>query len=99
VLDHDFLDSFSLRRRWKAERYLQLLCDPHLDSVNGPYTRARVTPASRKIDDGWQVHRTDLDFLISSEAREALHREGIVIIDYSRIRQFWSRQWASGGQR
>jgi hypothetical protein len=50
---------------------------------------------SRQIDDGWQVRRTDLDFLISSAAREAVRREGIVIIDYSMIREVWLRQWAS----
>jgi len=39
--------------------------------------------------------RTDLDFLISSAAREAVRREGIVIIDYGTIREVWLRQWAS----
>jgi hypothetical protein len=39
---------------------------------------------------GWQV-RADLEFLTSPEAREAVQREGIVIIDYSAIRDVWSR--------
>ena len=47
--------------------------------------------ASRKIDDGWKVRSTDLEFLTSPEAHEAVLREGIVIIDYSAIRDVWSR--------
>jgi chitin disaccharide deacetylase len=50
---------------------------------------------SREIDDGWKVRRTDLDFLISSEAQEAVRREGIVIIDDGTIREVWLRRWAS----
>ena len=49
--------------------------------------------AARKIDDGWKVRSTDLRFLTSGEAREAVRREGIVIIDYSAIKDAWSRQW------
>jgi hypothetical protein len=45
--------------------------------------------------DGWKVRRTDLDFLISSAAREAVRREDIVIIDDRTIREVWLRQWAS----
>ena len=37
--------------------------------------------ASWEIDDSWRVH-TDLEFLISSKAREAVRREDILIIDY-----------------
>jgi hypothetical protein len=31
--------------------------------------------------------------LISPEAREAVSREGIMIIDYRAIKDAWSRQW------
>jgi predicted glycoside hydrolase/deacetylase ChbG (UPF0249 family) len=49
--------------------------------------------ASRKIDNGWKVRHTDLEFLISPEAREAVRREDIMIIDYCAIKDAWSRQW------
>ncbi|HJY45247.1 MAG TPA: hypothetical protein VJ301_11535 [Propionibacteriaceae bacterium] len=48
--------------------------------------------ASRKIDDGWKVRSTDLEFSSSREAREAVRHEGIMIIDYSAIKDAWSRQ-------
>lgn len=91
VVDHEFLDSFSLNVQMKASRYLQLLHE-----LPPGFSEWAVHPglgdlAARKIDDGWKVRSADLDFLISSEAREAVQREGIVIIDYSGIRDVWSR--------
>jgi predicted glycoside hydrolase/deacetylase ChbG (UPF0249 family) len=41
---------------------------------------------------GWKVRRTDLEFLTSAEARDAVRREGIVIIDYGAIRHAWSHR-------
>ena len=95
VVDHDFLDSFALDVDGKAERYRRLL-----HNLPPGLSEWAVHPGlgdvmSRQIDDGWRVRRTDLDFLISSAAREAVRREGIVIIDYSTIREVWLRQWAS----
>jgi hypothetical protein len=46
--------------------------------------------ASREIDNGWKVRHSDLEFLISPDAEEAVRREGIVIIDYGAIRDVWS---------
>jgi len=48
--------------------------------------------ASREIDDSSMVH-TDLEFLISSKAREAVPGEDILIIDYGAIKDSWWRQW------
>ena len=95
VVDHDFLDSFALDVYEKAERNRRLL-----HNLPPGLSEWAVHPGlgdvmSRKIDDGWKVRRTDLAFLISSEAQEAVRREGIVIIDYGRIRGVWLRQWAS----
>jgi predicted glycoside hydrolase/deacetylase ChbG (UPF0249 family) len=92
VVDHDFLDSFSLDLETKASRYLQLL-----RALPAGLSEWAVHPglgdaASRDIDDGWQVRRTDLDFMTSSEALEAVRREGIVIIDYGVVRQAWWRR-------
>lgn len=92
VVDHDFLDSSSLDLETKASRYLQLL-----RALPAGLSEWAVHPglgdaASRDIDDGWQVRRTDLDFMTSSEALEAVRREGIVIIDYGVVRQAWWRR-------
>jgi chitin disaccharide deacetylase len=95
VVDHDFLDSFALDVDGKAERYRRLLHNLPAGLNEWAVHLGHGDVMSRQIDDGWQVRRTDLDFLISSAAREAVRREGIVIIDYSMIREVWLRQWAS----
>ncbi len=48
--------------------------------------------ASREIDNGWRVRHTDLEFLISAEARDAVRHEGIVIIDYRVIKDTWPHE-------
>jgi predicted glycoside hydrolase/deacetylase ChbG (UPF0249 family) len=92
VVDHDFLDSFSLDIETKASRYLQLLRDLPAGLSEWAVHPGLGDAASREIDDGWRVRRTDLDFLISPEARDAVRREGIVIIDYGAIGHAWSRR-------
>jgi chitin disaccharide deacetylase len=52
--------------------------------------------ASRKIDNGWRVRHTDLEFLISPEARDAVRQQGIMIIDYGMIKDGWLHRLASG---
>jgi hypothetical protein len=39
--------------------------------------------------DGWQVRRADFEFLISTEAREAVASEGIVLLDFRALQQVW----------
>jgi chitin disaccharide deacetylase len=92
VVDHDFLDSFSLDIETKASRYLQLLRDLPTGLSEWAVHPGLGDAASREIDDGWTVRRTDLDFLTSPEARDAVRREGIVIIDYGAIRHVWSHR-------
>jgi predicted glycoside hydrolase/deacetylase ChbG (UPF0249 family) len=92
VVDHDFLDSFSLDIETKASRYLQLLCDLPTGLSEWAVHPGLDDAASREIDDGWRVRRTDLDFLTSPEAQDAVRREEIVIIDYGAIRHVWSRR-------
>ena len=95
VVDHEFLDSFSLDVETKASRYLQLLHELRPGLSEWAVHPGLGDLASRKIDDGWKVRNTDLEFLTSPEAREAVRREDIKIIDYSGIRDVWSRRWAS----
>jgi chitin disaccharide deacetylase len=70
VVDHDFLGSFSLDLDTKASRYLQLLHELPAGLSEWAVHPGRSDPASRKIDNGWRVRHTDLEFLISAEARE-----------------------------
>jgi hypothetical protein len=43
------------------------------------------------VNCGWRVRRTDYEFLTSREARELVHQEGIVVIDYKAVQQTWSQ--------
>jgi chitin disaccharide deacetylase len=92
AVDHDFLDSFALDIETKASRYLQLLRDLPAGLSEWAVHPGLGDATSRDLDDGWQVRSTDLDFLTSPEARDAVAREGIVIIDYRTILQAWSRR-------
>jgi chitin disaccharide deacetylase len=93
VVDHEFLDSFSLDVETKASRYRQLLHDLPAGLSEWAVHPGLGDAASREIDDGWRVRHTDLEFLSSSEAREAVRREGILIIGYRAIKNAWLRQW------
>jgi chitin disaccharide deacetylase len=93
VVDHEFLDSFSLDVETKANRYRQLLHDLPAGLSEWAVHPGLGDAASREIDDGWRVRHTDLEFLSSSEAREAVRREGILIIGYRAIKNAWLRQW------
>jgi predicted glycoside hydrolase/deacetylase ChbG (UPF0249 family) len=90
VVDHAFLDSFSLDVETKASRYLQLLHELPAGLSEWAVHPGLGDALSRTIDNGWKVRRTDLEFLISPEAREAVRREGIMIIDYRAIKDAWS---------
>jgi hypothetical protein len=97
AVDHDFRDSVSLDIGTKASRYSRLP-----DELPAGLSEWAVHPglgdvASRKIDNGWRVHHTDLEFfLISPEARDAVRQEGIMIIDYGTIKDAWMHRLASG---
>ncbi len=92
VVDHAFLDSFSLDVETKTSRYLQLLHELPAGLSEWAVHPGLSDPTSRKIDNGWKVRHTDLEFLISAEAPAAVRREGIMIIDYGAIKDAWSRQ-------
>ncbi len=90
VVDHDFLDSFSLSVRDKAARYAALL-----HALPAGVSEWAVHPGlddaeARGIDPGWRVRRTDHAFLTSPAARELIRREGITVIGYRTMRHAWS---------
>jgi predicted glycoside hydrolase/deacetylase ChbG (UPF0249 family) len=91
VIDHDFLDSFSLDIDGKAGRYAELL-----RALPAGLSEWAVHPAlgdtpSQMIDPGWRVRQTDYEFLTSSPASSLVRDERIVVIDYRTIQQAWSR--------
>lgn len=92
IVDNAFLDSFSLDLDGKADRYAALL-----RALPAGLSEWAVHPGlgdapAREIDpDGWQVRRSDFDFLMSQRAREIIAEEGIVVIDYRSLQHVWTR--------
>ena len=90
VLDHPFLDSFGLDVDGKSERVDALLRD-----LPPGLTEWAVHPASDDAQaeaadpGGWRVRRTDLEFLVSPQAREIVADEGVVLIDYRPLQHAW----------
>ena len=81
--DHPLLDSFSLEIDGKSARYAELL-----RTLPPGLNQWAVHPALADDDamaldpDGWRVRQTDYDFLLSSQARDLIAREEIVLLAY-----------------
>jgi predicted glycoside hydrolase/deacetylase ChbG (UPF0249 family) len=86
VLDHDFVDSFGLDLDGKAERYARLLRELPVGLTEWAVHPGLGDEESRAVDPyGWRVRSSDYAFLVSSQAREIVEREGIVVIGYDAL--------------
>ena len=95
VVDHDFLDSFTLPLTSKKERYEQALrCLPAGLSEWAVHP-ARGEETAAEADLGWAVRRSDHAFLLSRLARQVVDEEGIIIIDYRGLQRVWGAAPAS----
>ena len=91
VVDHEFVDSFSLDVDGKSARYAELLRNLPAGLSEWAVHPGLGNEESQAIDPGgWQVRRTDYEFLTSPEASDLIQREGIVVIDYRTLQQAWS---------
>lgn len=90
VVDHDFLDSFSLNLDGKHGRYVELLRRLPAGLNEWAVHPGPADEQSQLLDDGWLVRHTDHQFLTSPEAREVVHQEGIALIDYATVQRTWS---------
>ena len=90
VTDNDFLDSFSLGLEGKAARYARLLRELPVGLNEWAVIRVGRRGVAGGRARGWRVRQTDHAFLVSAEARELLREEGIFVIDYRGIQEWWS---------
>jgi predicted glycoside hydrolase/deacetylase ChbG (UPF0249 family) len=86
-VDHEFVDSFGLDLDGKPTRYAELLRDLPAGLSEWAVHPGLGDEESRAIDGGWRVRRTDHEFLTSTQARDIIREEGIVVIDYSTLQQ------------
>ncbi|MFJ4187897.1 ChbG/HpnK family deacetylase [Kitasatospora sp. NPDC089509] len=99
VVDHGFLDSFTVPPADKSAHYARLLADlppgltewaVHPSLTTGPGPPPDHRPADdAPADDGWQVRRTDYEFLVSAEARRLIAEHGITVLDYRPLQEAW----------
>lgn len=95
VIDQPFLDSFSLETKGKADRYAALLRD-----LGAGLSEWAVHPglgAAPAPDLGWDVRRSDYEFLTSRRARDLIEREAIEVIDYRLLQRVWTLTGGPGG--
>jgi predicted glycoside hydrolase/deacetylase ChbG (UPF0249 family) len=91
--DHDLLDSFSLDTVGKADRYAQLLHDLPVGLSEWAVHPGLADAELRAMKpEGADVRQTDLDFLISAEAREIIQREEITLLSYQPLQQAWQER-------
>lgn len=96
VVDHGFLDSFSVPLDGKPAHYARLLAalPPGLTewalhpALSGP---SAGDPDTSDPDDGWRVRYTDHAFLVSAEARRLLTEHGITVLGYRTLQEAWER--------
>jgi len=87
--DYDLLDSFGINIVGKSARYAQMLRELPVGLSEWAVHPSLGNAESQAIDGGWQVRRTDFDFLMSSEAREIIQQEGITLISYKPLQKLW----------
>ncbi len=88
--DHDLLDSFRLDTGDKSARYAQMLRDLPVGLSEWAVHPGLDDGELRAIQpDGTRVRQTDVDFMISAEAREIIQREGITLLNYKPLQEVW----------
>ncbi|MFF2045860.1 polysaccharide deacetylase family protein [Kitasatospora sp. NPDC058170] len=92
VVDHAFLDSFSLDLDGKQDRYARLLRELPAGLSEWAVHPSLGGARSRATDGGWRVRRSDYEFLVSEDARELVRQEGVVVTDYRAVQRVWRGQ-------
>lgn len=88
--DHNLLDSFRLEIAGKSARYAQLLRDLPVGLSEWAVHPGLEDGELRAIDpDGARTRQTDLDFLVSEEARAIIQQEGITLLSYKPLQDVW----------
>ena len=88
--DHDFLDSYLLDPLTKAARYAELLRVLPAGLSEWAIHPGLDTPELLAIEPGDNRSRqADFDFWTSQQARDIVEEEGILLLDYRALQQFW----------
>lgn len=92
--EHDVLDSYQLDIAGKSAWFARALRALPIGLSEWAVHPALDTPEMRAIEpESWQVRATDLEFLLSQEAREIIEQEGIVLLSYKPLQEVWHARW------
>jgi len=92
VNEHDTLDSFLIDPATKPSQYAQMLRELPIGLSEWAVHPAIENDELLTIEPtGNHVRQTDLDFLISSEAREIIEQEGIILLSYEPLQKIWQQ--------
>ncbi|MGW3229198.1 ChbG/HpnK family deacetylase [Kitasatospora sp. NPDC001095] len=99
VVDHGFLDSFTVPLDDKPAHFARLLAalppgltEWALHPALRPAPHPGPRPAPHPVpDDGRRVRHTDHAFLVSPEARRLLTEHGITVLGYRTLQEAWQR--------
>jgi len=88
--DYDFLDSYEVGSANKLERYIQLLRELPAGLSEWAVHPGLDNAELRAIDaHGAPIHQADLDSMLSPQLREAIQREGIILLNYKPPQELW----------
>jgi chitin disaccharide deacetylase len=91
VPERGVLDSYSLEPVGKHQLYLDLLHDLPEGLSEWAVHPAADRPTLREMEpEGWQRRCSDLAFLVSPAAREAVRSEGVTLLGYAELQKVWS---------
>jgi predicted glycoside hydrolase/deacetylase ChbG (UPF0249 family) len=94
--EHPVVDTFKLDIAGKAAWFARALQELPIGLSEWAVHPAVDTPEIQAYEpESWKVRSTDLDFLISQEAREIIEQEAIVLLDYKPLQQVWQESSSS----
>ncbi len=94
--EHPVVDTYKLDVTEKAAWFAKALHELPGGLSEWAAHPALGTPEVQAYDpEGWRAHPTDLDFLISQQARSIIEQEGIVLLSYQPLQKVWQERWAS----
>jgi predicted glycoside hydrolase/deacetylase ChbG (UPF0249 family) len=91
VIDHPFVDSYSITLADKAATFERMLRNLPPGLNEWAVHPGHGTGVWQKIEpNGWRVRQTDHAFLTSPQARNMIDQEEITVIDYRPLQQAWN---------
>jgi chitin disaccharide deacetylase len=89
--DHGVLDSYHLDPATKPETFVELLRQLPVGLSEWAAHPSTGDAEAQAIEpETWWIRKADLDFFTAEAAREAIEREGIILLDYHALQPFWS---------